>query len=71
MAWVLSSGFMDKGYRVLWAFHFMGPHNKDSSILGVYIGVSLFWEITIKRIDAASPPVAATAATPLPPPPQP
>ena len=26
---------------------FWGPHNKDYSILGVYIGVPLFWETTI------------------------
>ena len=41
------------GVREYWGFPIIrgtlsgGPYNKDCSILGVYIGVPLFWETTV------------------------
>ena len=29
------------------SYHFGGFHKKDYSILGVYMGVPIFWEITV------------------------
>ena len=34
------------GFPKIRGTHFRGPNNKDYSILGVYIGVPLFWEAT-------------------------
>ena len=31
--------------------HFVAPHNKDQSILGVYIGVPLCWGTTIACLE--------------------
>ena len=35
------------GFSPNQGYLFGGPYNKDSTILGVYIGVPLFWETTI------------------------